>query len=99
MNSLGFDIRFAIRSLKKDRRFTFTAVVALALGIGSTTVLFSVIDGVLLRPFPYKDADRLTTVYEHFVSGALDRPWLAPEEGAGFKEQNHWFEGIVAYSG
>ena len=92
------DIRFALRSLRKDRRFTVTAVIALVLGIGATTVIFSVIDSVLLRPFPYKDADRLTTVYEHFVSGALDKPWLAPEEVVDFKEQNHSFEDLIAYS-
>ncbi|PYV82754.1 MAG: hypothetical protein DMG05_27535 [Acidobacteria bacterium] len=91
------DIRFALRSLRKDRRFTLSAIVALALGIGATTVIFSVIDGVLLRPFPYKDADRLTTVYEHFLSGALDLPWLEPEEVVDFKEQNHSFEDMIGF--
>src|SRR5262245_34111709 len=92
------DIRFALRGLRKDRRFTLAAILALGLGIGSTTTIFSVIDSVLLRPFPYKDADRLTTVYEHFVSGVLDRPRLAPEEVVDFKEQNHSFEDLIAYS-
>src|SRR5262245_32625791 len=98
MNNLIHDIRFALRRLRKDGRFALTTIVALALGIGSTTVIFSVIDNVLFRPFPYKDADRLTTVYEHFVSGALDRPWLAPEEVVDFKEQNHSFEDLIAFS-
>lgn len=98
MDSLIHDIRFGLRSLRKDRRFTFTAIVALALGIGVTTVIFSVIDGVLLRPFPYKGSNRLTTVYEHFVSGALDLQWLEPEEVVDFKEQNHSFEDLTAFS-
>jgi putative ABC transport system permease protein len=91
------DIRFALRSLRKDPHFTFAAIVALGLGIGATTVIFSVIDSVLLRPFSYKNADRLTTVYEHFLSGALDRPWLEPEEVVDFKEQNHSFEDMIGF--
>jgi hypothetical protein len=57
--SLYRDFRFALRSLKKDRRFTLVAILTLALGIGSTTLIFSVIDCVVLHPFPYKNPDRL----------------------------------------
>jgi putative ABC transport system permease protein len=60
LESLLRDFRYALRSLRKDRRFALVAILTLALGIGSTTVIFSVIDCVLLHPFPYKNADRLT---------------------------------------
>ncbi|HEX4165079.1 MAG TPA: ABC transporter permease [Bryobacteraceae bacterium] len=56
------DIRFAIRQLWKSRAFTFTAVVSLALGIGATTAVFSVIYAVLLHPFPYVAADRIVQI-------------------------------------
>jgi uncharacterized membrane protein len=56
------DIRYGLRMLRKDLRFTIVAVVALMLAIASTTVIFSVINGVLLRPLPYPEADRLVTL-------------------------------------
>src|SRR5437879_1194602 len=59
MDWLWQDARFALRTLRKDRGFLATAVLALALGIGSTTAIFSVIDNVLLEPFPYTDGQRL----------------------------------------
>jgi macrolide transport system ATP-binding/permease protein len=98
LESLAHDLGYGARTLIKHPGFTIVTVFTLALGIGATTVIFSVLDNVLFRTFPYKDSDRLTTVYEHFVSGALDRPWLAPEEVVDFKEQNHSFEDLIAYS-
>src|SRR5690348_9290755 len=64
------DFRYALRGLRKDRVFALLAIFALALGIGATTVIYSVIDSVLLHPFPYTGADRLVNLYVHEV----DRP-------------------------
>jgi hypothetical protein len=55
------DVRLAIRSLRRDPRSSLLGMAALALGIGATTVIFSLFYGVLLNPFPYKDSDRLVT--------------------------------------
>ncbi len=62
------DLRFGLRNLNKDRRFALLAILALALGIGATTVIFSAIDSIVLEPFAYRDADRLTTFYIHDVN-------------------------------
>jgi len=62
MHWLFQDAKFGARTLLKDRGFLATAVLALALGIGSATVMFSVIDNVLLEPFPYTDGQRLVQI-------------------------------------
>src|SRR5881394_2238536 len=68
MDSFVQDVRYGIRSLRKAPAFTAIAALALALGIGANTVLFSVISFALLRPLPYPDADRLVLITEHATS-------------------------------
>ena len=62
MESIRQDIRFSVRQLMKNKSFTLTALLSLALGIGATTAVFSVVYGVLLDPYPYKDAKRMVHV-------------------------------------
>lgn len=62
METLKQDVRFSVRQLLKNRSFAFTAILSLALGIGATTAVFSVIYGILMDPYPYKDAKRMVHV-------------------------------------
>ncbi|MGE3492726.1 MAG: ABC transporter permease, partial [Vicinamibacterales bacterium] len=63
MDTFIRDLTFAVRTLKRQPAFTFTAVLTIALGIGATTAIFSVVNTVLLRPLPYSDAARLGTIW------------------------------------
>jgi putative ABC transport system permease protein len=69
VHSFWHDLRFSFRLIGKDLKLTLIAAVALELGIGATTAIFSVIPNVLLDPFPYMDAQRLVNVQVHDLDG------------------------------
>jgi putative ABC transport system permease protein len=102
LESILRDVRLAIRGHRRDHRSSLLAIAALALGIGATTVIFSLFYGVLLNPFPYKDSDRLVTfAIENLTNhgGSTGRSWFSWQEFVSFQEQNHIFEDLVAYHG
>ena len=72
MKALLQDIRFGIRQLVKMPGFSLTAIVSLALGIGATTAVFSVVYAILLDPYPYKDSDRMIHMRLTMPSGDLN---------------------------
>lgn len=79
LESLRYDLRRALRTWRRNPGVATLAVVTLAIAIGATTVVFSLVNAVLLRPLPYPAADRLVQVVEHNVEVAAERGWPAPE--------------------
>lgn len=78
MGVLTQDIRYAFRSLSRAPGFTLVALVTLALGIGGTTAIFSIVDGVVLRPLPYSDPGRIVRITRTLADGA-DASFSAPD--------------------
>jgi predicted permease len=91
------DLRLALRTFARNRSFAATAIAALALGIGATSAIFSVIYGVLLKPLPYHDPGRLVRVYEHIPAERLGAFPLSPADFRDYRRQNRVFESIAAY--
>ena len=98
VESFGQDLRYGIRILRAAPGFTALAVLALSLGIGASTVMFGVLDGVLLNPFPYPHGDRLVmlSVFDLDQSEDTGRRWtLSAEEERAFEQGANLFEGFV----
>ena len=96
MESLLHDLRHAFRILRRSPGFTAVSVLTLALAIGATTAIFSVVYGVLLRPLPYNNPDRIVAIHEVNTRGTWSR--LADPNFDDFRDQNHSFVSAAKYS-
>jgi predicted permease len=93
MDKLAQDLRYALRQLRKNPGFTLVVVLTLALGIGANTVIFSVVNGVLLRPLPFPQPDQLVTLHENkpnFEGGSLSYPNFRD-----WQKDNHTFSAMA----
>src|SRR5215213_2058499 len=98
MNSIIKDLRFALRGLLKHPAFTAIAIVTLALGIGGSTSIFTVVDAALLRGLPYKSPDRLYHLWEQTPQQAYPKREFSYPDYQDY-QQNNVFEGLAGYSG
>jgi putative ABC transport system permease protein len=95
LQSLSQDVRYAVRVLRRTPLFTATALVTLAIGIGATTAIFTVVNAVLLRDLPYPNADRILVFYDEYPKSS-GQPSTAPEEFADVRSQSQAFEHVAA---
>ncbi|MEY2564878.1 MAG: hypothetical protein QOH88_3071 [Verrucomicrobiota bacterium] len=90
------DIRYGMRSLLKKPGFTLTAIIALALGIGANTAIFSVINGVLLRSLSYANPDSIVMLWERNISGTILQNVVSPANFLDWQKQSKSFEQMAA---
>src|SRR6266550_3819300 len=99
METLWKDIRFGVRMLSNKPAVTVIAVFALALGIGASTAIFSVVNTVLLRALPYPNGNRLVMIWEQNRPRARDRNVISAANFLDWREQNHVFEDMATFYG
>ena len=97
MQTLKQDIVYALRTLAKSPAYAAVTILTLALGIGANTAIFSVVNGVLLKPLSYPHPERLLFITSTFPGLGFDRFWVSVPEWAEFKERNHSFQDVGAY--
>src|SRR5579864_7593804 len=95
--SLLQDLKFALRTFRKNPGFTGAVVFALGLGMGANSAMFSVIDGVLLRPLPFPRSERLANIWETNLKRNLPRFIVAPANYYDWRKQNQAFSVLGAY--
>ena len=95
MDTVWQDVRYGFRMLLKKPGFTLIAIIALALGIGANTAIFSVVNAVLLRPLPFHEAERLVVVYE--TTGSVPRDYVSVPNLEDYRAGGRSFEGFATF--
>src|SRR6266542_3764912 len=93
------DLKFAIRQLLKNPGFTAVAVLTLALGIGANTAIFSIINGLLLKPLPYPEPDRLVTLWERNPKEGIEQERVSGPNYLDWRAQNTVLSELAASPG
>ena len=98
MQTLLKELRFSLRQLRKNLGFTLTAVLTLALGVGATTSIFSLVNAVLLRPLPFPQPDRLMyVIHEYHANGTISPNGISYPDFFDWRAQNHSFSAMASY--
>ena len=97
MGVIWQDIRYGLRMLRKSPGFTMVAALTLAIGIGANIAMFSVVNAVLLRPLPFRDAERLAMIQQHVKTFNVTTGFSYPDF-TDFRAQNPVFENLAAYT-
>ncbi|HTI62658.1 MAG TPA: ABC transporter permease, partial [Gemmatimonadaceae bacterium] len=97
IESVGSDVRFAFRTLRRAPAFTAISALTLALGIASTTAIFSLVNGILLRPLAFPQPDRLVRVMQSYPEKGLDTWTLSQQNAALYKSEVHDFSHFAGY--
>ena len=98
MESFVQDVRYALRKLAASPGFALLTVATLALGIGANCAIFSVVNGVILRPLAYPEPGRLTFITSQFPALGFDQFWISAPEFLEFRDWNGAFDSVGAYS-
>lgn len=96
MGNVLSDVRLTMRTLAKRPAFALAAIATLALGIGATTAMFSVVDGVLLRPLPYADADRIVALWQNDRAHAVERDGVSAANFLDWRDRSRSFSHMAA---
>src|SRR4051794_624129 len=96
MHFSGQDLRYGVRLLAKAPAFTTVALLTLALGMGAATAIFSVVDAVLLKPLPFRDAERLLVIWERNPSQDRNKMFVAPANFLAWQRQSRTVEQMAA---
>src|SRR5262245_2752207 len=97
VNTLWQDLHYGARLLMKNRGFTLVALLALALGIGANSAIFSVANALLLKPLPFENLDRLVAVRASLPNQGLKATAVSPADFSDWRDQNTVFQQVAAY--
>jgi len=97
LEGLWRDLRYGARTLLRTPGFSFTAILVMALGIGATSSLFTIVRSVLLRPLPFRDPHKLVMLYEHFRESQFPYNVVSPADFRDWRAQTHGFEDMGAW--
>jgi predicted permease len=99
MGTFWQDLRYGFRTLRRNPGFAIVAILTLAIGIGANVAIFSVINGVLLRPLPFPESQKLATVWETDTERNVIHGTASPAEFLDWQEMNHSFESLGGWRG
>ena len=97
MAILWQDLRYSVRMLRRNPVFAVVAILTLAIGIGANVIIFSIVNGVLLRPLPFPDSGRVVTIWETDANRGVTRGTASAAEFLDWREMNHVFQELSAW--